>query len=112
MKQRFDKVRAVAEVEADEREMSPSQRDRYIDDEIREYQKPELIRQAIKRVKQSADEQREKRGRKTREIQGKSKIKENLKSQKKARTQSANLTAKKAGMGTFAETRGDKDGMN
>ena len=51
MKQRFDKVRAVAEIEAEERDMSPSQRDRYIDDEIREYQKPELIRQAIKRVK-------------------------------------------------------------
>ena len=51
MQDRFDKVRAVAQIEAEERDMSPSQRDRYVDEEIREYQKPELIRQAIKRVK-------------------------------------------------------------
>ena len=85
MQQRFDKVRAVAEIEAEEREMSPSQRDRYVAEEIAEYQKPEIIRQALKRVKQSADEQREKRERRTYEIQGKSKIRGNLKTQKKVR---------------------------
>ena len=111
MQQRFDKVRAVAEIEAEEREMSPSQRDRYVAEEIAEYQKPEIIRQALKRVKQSADEQREKRERRTYEIQGKSKIRGNLKTQKKVRAQSANLTAKKAGQATFAETT-NQDGMN
>ena len=50
-----------------------------MEDELREYQKPEIIRQAIKLVKQSADEQAAKRERATSEIKSPSKIRQNLK---------------------------------
>ena len=44
MIQRNDALRRSVEAEADERDLSPSQRDRYVRAEIEEYQKPELIR--------------------------------------------------------------------
>ena len=71
-------------------------------EEIKAYQRPELIRQAIKNVKNNADAQRAKRERESFEIKSPSKIKKNLKTQKKVRCQSANLNAKKAAMKTFA----------
>ena len=83
--------------------MSPAERQQYMEDELREYQKPEIIRQAIKLVKQSADEQAAKRERATSEIKSPSKIRQNLKTQKKARAQSALFQAKKAeGRQSFA----------
>ena len=69
--------------------MSPSQREAYAQEQLAEYQKPEIIRQAIKLVKENAAEVAAKRERATSEIKSPSKIKQNLKSQKKARAQSA-----------------------
>ena len=83
--------------------MSPSQREDFMNAELREYQKPEIIRQAIKLVKQSAAETAAKRERATSEIKSPSKIKQNLKTQKKARAQSALFQARKAeGRQSFA----------
>ena len=95
MNDRMQKVRQVVGSEAP-RDLSPSQRDRFINDEIRQYQKPELIRQAIKNVKNNAEAQKAKRLRESQDIKSPSKIKKNLKTQKKVRAQSANLAAKRA----------------
>ena len=54
-------VRESLEQDVGGRELSPSQRERYLDAEISEYQKPEIIRQAIKLVRQSAAETAAKR---------------------------------------------------
>lgn len=65
--------------------------------QIEEYQKPELIRQAIKTIRQKADHQRDIRESEGRAFSNvKSKVKRNLTTQKKARAQSANLAAKRA----------------
>jgi hypothetical protein len=47
----MDDVRQSLEHEVGGREMSPSQREAYMHEELAEYQKPEIIRQAIKLVK-------------------------------------------------------------
>ena len=108
MQDRLSKVRQVVDAEAPE-DMTASERQYYVTEEIKAYQKPELIRQAIKNVKNNADAQRAKRERETFEIKSPSKIKKNLKTQKKVRSQSANLNAKKAAMkSTFARDVDDE----
>ena len=91
----------------DARDLSPSQREQYINEEIRQYQKPEMIRQAIKTVKKSADQQKAKRDRQTREIKCSSKIKANLKTQDKVKKQSAQLAARS----TFEQQIHQEGGM-
>lgn len=54
MQDRMQTIRKVMDDEAP-RDLSPSQREHIISEEIKEYQKPELIRQAIKNVKNNAD---------------------------------------------------------
>lgn len=44
MQQRMADVRESLEQDVGGRELSPSQRERYLDAEISEYQKPEIIR--------------------------------------------------------------------
>ena len=68
-------VRVSLEQDVGGRDLSPSQRERYLDAEITEYQKPEIIRQAIKLVKSAAAETAAKRTRATSEIKSPSKIK-------------------------------------
>ena len=58
MQVRMEKARTVFEDDADQRDLSPSQRERFIDEEVKAYQKPEMIRQAIKMVKTGADAQK------------------------------------------------------
>lgn len=71
----MEDVRQSLEHEVGGREMSPSQREAYMHDELAEYQRPEIIRQAIKLVKESAAETAAKRERATSEIKSPSKIK-------------------------------------
>ena len=75
--------------DANNRDLSPEQRNAIAADAIEEYQKTEIIRQSIKNVQRSAEEQKAKRDRRTSEIKSPSKIKQNLKTQKMARQQSA-----------------------
>jgi hypothetical protein len=106
---RSERIKALAEGDIEGREdLSPSQRDRYVADEVAEYQKPEIIRQAIKMVKSNANEARAKR-----EMEGKaytevkSKIAGNMKTKKQVRTKSANLNARKQTIKTWAESHPD-----
>ena len=57
------------------RDLSPSQREALAADALEEYQKTEIIRQSIKNVQRSAEEQKAKRDRRTTEIKSPSKIK-------------------------------------
>lgn len=59
-------------------DMSPSHREKLIEEEVANYQKPEIIRRAVKRVRDEAAEQRAKRERLTHEIKKPSKVKKNL----------------------------------
>ena len=56
------------------RDLSPSQREALANDAIDEYQRTEIIRQSIKNVQRSAEEQKAKRDRRTTEIKSPSKI--------------------------------------
>ena len=67
------------------RDLSPSQREALAHDAIEEYQKTEIIRQSIKNVQRSAEEQKAKRDRRTTEIKSPSKIKQNMQTLKKTR---------------------------
>ena len=67
------------------RDLSPSQREALAYDAIEEYQKTEIIRQSIKNVQRSAEEQKAKRDRRTTEIKSPSKIRQNMQTLKKTR---------------------------
>ena len=61
MQQRLESLTMTASKNAEERDLSPSQRDRFVAEAVDEYKKPEMIRQAIKMVKTQADVQAQKR---------------------------------------------------
>lgn len=82
-------LRESIDHDASNRDLSPEQRNAIAAEAIEEYQKTEIIRQSIKNVQRSAEEQKAKRDRRTSEIKSPSKIKQNLKTQKLARKQSA-----------------------
>ena len=41
---RMDQVKQLCEKKAEERNLSPSQRDRFVSEQVRLYQRPEIIR--------------------------------------------------------------------
>ena len=107
LQDRVTNLRDSIASEPGNRNLSPSQRDAIANDTVAEYQKTEIIRQSIQNVQRSAEEQKAKRDRRTTEIKSPSKIKQNMKTQKKAKAMNATIEANKAGLRT---TLGDQLG--